>query len=108
MPAAAVVLGLSNQAYDHHTEVLADVPNDGCTFSCSSEKKPSMAALSPEEATQPIQPRNPLLLSSRTTFFDLNWLPRSERTIVSTGRCRVIAFRIGGAASADFIRYQMG
>ena len=45
-----------------------------------------------------------MFLSSRTTFLDLNWLPRSECTIVPTGERSAIAFRRADTASEDFIR----
>jgi hypothetical protein len=48
------------------------------TFFCRREKNDSIAALSLEEPTRPIDPRSPLFFSSRTTRLDLNWLPRSE------------------------------
>lgn len=48
------------------------------TFFCSNEKKLSIAALSPDEPTRPIEPRRPLFFRIATTFLDLNWLPLSE------------------------------
>lgn len=66
-----------------------------------------MAALSPLVPTRPIDPARPLFFSSRTTFFGLNWLSRSECRIVPSGEWSAIALRIAAAASDDFIDESM-
>lgn len=66
------------------------------TFFCRSAKKDSIAALSPDEPTRPIDPRRPLFFSRRTTFFERNWLPRSEWTIVPAGDRNAIRLRNAG------------
>src|SRR3954469_821638 len=65
------------------------------TFFCSSAKKDSIAALSPQAPTRPIDPISPLFLSVRTKALERNWLPRSEWTTVATGSRRVMAFAQG-------------
>ena len=42
------------------------------TFFCSSEKNDSIAALSPDEATRPIDPFKPLFFNNRTDFLERN------------------------------------
>src|SRR5699024_4844165 len=74
------------------------------TFFCSNEKKLSMAALSPEDPTRPIDPFRPLFFKSRWTFLERNWLRRSEGQIVPSASGCMIALRIAEADSEDFIR----
>ncbi len=50
-----------------------------------------MAALSPLDPTRP-SAAQAVVFNSRT-FFDLNWLPRSECTIVRSGDRNAIALR---------------
>jgi len=69
---ASVVLGLDPRD-DCEPEFLAGVPSlVSRTFFCRSEKKLSMAALFPAEATRPIDPSRPLFFKIRITFLDRN------------------------------------
>jgi hypothetical protein len=55
------------------------------TFFCSRLNKDSVAALSQAAPTRPMEPTRSLLSSSRRTFLEPNWLPRSECRIVPAG-----------------------
>ncbi|MCU1634032.1 MAG: hypothetical protein JWM61_2684 [Micrococcaceae bacterium] len=66
------------------------------TFFCRSAKKYSIAALSPQAPTRPIDPVSPLFLSVCTKAFDRNCDPRSECRIVSTGPRSPIGVPDGG------------
>jgi hypothetical protein len=69
------------------------------TFFCSRLKRDSMAALSQAAPTRPMEPTRSLLSSSRRTFLEPNWLPRSECRIVPAGLRSAMALRIADAAS---------
>ena len=69
------------------------------TSFCSREKNDSMAALSQAAPTRPMEPTRSLLSSSRRTFLEPNWLPRSGCRIVPAGLRNAMALRIADAAS---------
>src|SRR4051812_47784272 len=52
------------------------------TFFCNRLKNDSMAALSAQAPTRPIEPTKPRSRSDRTKACERNWLPRSEWTTV--------------------------
>ena len=60
-----------------------------------------MAALSPHAPVRPIDPIKPLRCNAFTNFFERNWLPRSECTIVPAGS------RSADTARDAFIRSSM-
>ncbi|SDZ07727.1 hypothetical protein SAMN05216215_104552 [Saccharopolyspora shandongensis] len=68
-------------------------------------KSDSIAALSPHAPTLPMDPASWWRRSSRRNFFDRNWLPRSERTIMPRGFRSAMALRNAATASEDFIRW---
>ena len=74
------------------------------TFFCSRLKKDSMAALSQAAPTRPKEPTRSLLSSSRRTFLEPNWLPRSQCRIVPAELRSAMALRIADAASPHLTR----
>src|SRR3954447_8608166 len=56
------------------------------TFFCRRAKKDSIAALSPQAPTRPIEPTRPLLASVRTKAFKRNWADSSGRRNTPTKR----------------------
>ena len=77
------------------------------TFFCSRAKKDSIAALSPQAPTRPIEPTSPLLVRARTKAVERNWLPRSECTSVPTAERRTMALRSAATASEASILESM-
>src|SRR3954447_10290798 len=74
---------------------------------CRRAKKDSIAALSPQAPTRPIEPTRPLFFSVRTNAVERNWLPRSECTTVPTASRRAIAFLSAATARDSFILESM-
>ncbi len=73
------------------------------TLFCSRAKNDSMAALSAQAPVRPIEPTRALLRSSRTNFFERNWLPRSKCTTVPYERRSSIALLRPATASDAFM-----
>ena len=78
LPAAAVV-GVLDPERDLVGELAPGPPSPLVeTLRCRSAKNDSIAALSPADATRPIDPVSPAALSTARKALERNWPPRSE------------------------------
>ena len=104
LPSLAVILGFNPGDDGEGQSFFRAPPLKIEHVLLQQSKEAPMAALSPAAPTRPIDPTSPLFLRTRTKALDLNWLPRSEWTMVPTGLLVTIALRSARTASDAFIR----
>jgi hypothetical protein len=104
LPAPAVVAAL-DPGDDRRPQLLASGPALPVEHVLLQQReKDSIAALSPQAPTRPIEPTRPLLTRVRTKAFERNWLPRSEWTTVPTGLRQAIALLSAATVSEPGLR----
>lgn len=106
---AAPVVGPFDPGHDREPKLLASEPAAGVEHVLLQQREETLiAALSPADATLPIEPCKPCALSAPTNFLDLNWLPRSlwttQPSVAIRPPRRATALARASTASEAFIR----